>query len=456
LAGTPAYAAQPAAAAALGTAALAGLFTLQPGQQVTLSCNSKSAATGKWAADGRLLELLVQEVVGSGANAQVFKVQLLNHSKMAASAGSAAAAGGGALLAPSPAAGDGAAAAGTGDDAAAGWWAQLDTFKAAAAAAAAEPAPACSYQPPQHFALKVPLGYHLTPADVQQALTPAAYYQGMYNMLQHEQQLLARMASCYYVIRSYAYGTVQYGSNSCQRLPCLLMELATGTVEDLLEDCQAAAAAAAAGQPHGPVSLSSDQVWAITRDVSGALFDLHEAGIAWKDLKPSNILVVKRGSGKWYALCDFGISVVVGADGLEETAAVAGTPSFMAPELKYGRRVGLACDVWSLGILLLTLCSGQHVRLLPDAEPSNAAASWDAAAVLSHFEGVLLPTQMEFVHSCLTYDASMRADAEDMRSHVYVAGAPPGAPPPPNMSEAMAAFRTLMGQAEAAKAAGSG
>jgi serine/threonine protein kinase len=104
---------------------------------------------------------------------------------------------------------------------------------------------------------------------------------------------------------------------------------------------------------------------------------------------------------------------------LEAAPVAAGIAAFNAPELKYGRRVGPACDVWGLGCLLLTLRLGRPVQLLPSREPDGAAASWDAAAALRAYEGELLPLEKAFVVQCLTYDATKRPSAWDLDSHGY-------------------------------------
>ncbi|KAF6254167.1 hypothetical protein COO60DRAFT_1642577 [Scenedesmus sp. NREL 46B-D3] len=91
---------------------------------------------------------------------------------------------------------------------------------------------------------------------------------------------------------------------------------------------------------------------------------------------------------------------------------------------KYGRRVGPACDVWGVGCLLLALCLGRQVQLLPDVEPDGAAASWDAVAALREYEGELLPSEMAFVAQCLTYDDSARPSAVKLNRHEYLQFAP--------------------------------
>ncbi|KAF6256905.1 kinase-like domain-containing protein [Scenedesmus sp. NREL 46B-D3] len=164
------------------------------------------------------------------------------------------------------------------------------------------------------------------------------------------------------------------------------------------------------------------EVWRFIRQVLDGLAHLAAAGIAWKDVKPSNILFVQHHpcNLKLAVLWDFGSNVVVGADGLEAAADPSGTAAFMAPELKYGRRVGPACDVWGMGCLLRF---GVQLQL-PDEEPDDAAAGWDPAAVLRGLEGRLQPGDWLFAAACLTYDDTRRPSAERLQVVEYLQKVP--------------------------------
>ncbi len=80
---------------------------------------------------------------------------------------------------------------------------------------------------------------------------------------------------------------------------------------------------------------------------------LHRRGIVHRDLKPRNLLV-RDGQLK---VLDFGLSVQAGQAG---TGEIAGTPSYMAPELWLGEDASKASDIYALGVIGYRLFSGVH------------------------------------------------------------------------------------------------
>ncbi|MBL9217169.1 MAG: protein kinase [Opitutaceae bacterium] len=105
------------------------------------------------------------------------------------------------------------------------------------------------------------------------------------------------------------------------------------------------------------------------RKLADAVARAHAAGILHRDLKPSNILLTSAGEPK---LADFGLSAsLAGATGeLTRTGEIAGSPSYLAPEmLAAGATPTPAVDTYGLGVVLYECVTGR-----PPFTGDNAAA----------------------------------------------------------------------------------
>ncbi len=83
-----------------------------------------------------------------------------------------------------------------------------------------------------------------------------------------------------------------------------------------------------------------------------ALKYLHNSNIAYRDLKPENVILGKNG---YLKLVDFGFSKVI----QNRTFTVCGTPEYMAPEIILKEGHDKACDLWALGIFIFEMLTGR-------------------------------------------------------------------------------------------------
>ena len=125
-------------------------------------------------------------------------------------------------------------------------------------------------------------------------------------------------------------------------------------------------------------------------DVLAAVGHAHANLIIHRDIKPSNIHVTHDGVAK---LLDFGIAKLIQNDeqetNLTQDGSRALTPGYASPEQVLGETITIATDIYSLGVLLYVLLTGQHptgakdtsvlqhIRRLVETEPSKVS---DAAA----------------------------------------------------------------------------
>jgi serine/threonine-protein kinase len=88
-----------------------------------------------------------------------------------------------------------------------------------------------------------------------------------------------------------------------------------------------------------------------------ALVHAHQSGIVHRDIKPENVMI-RRDDG-CIKLMDFGIAQILDNQKLTMTGQLIGSPAYMAPELINGRPLDARTDLFSLGILLFQLATGE-------------------------------------------------------------------------------------------------
>src|SRR5215469_1124579 len=101
-----------------------------------------------------------------------------------------------------------------------------------------------------------------------------------------------------------------------------------------------------------------EQVLEYGVQIADALAAAHEKGITHRDLKPSNIMLTRSG----VKVLDFGLARMDGSprDTLTASYVVMGTPAYMAPEQREGREADARSDIYSLGLVLYEMATGER------------------------------------------------------------------------------------------------
>ncbi|HVF76017.1 MAG TPA: Stk1 family PASTA domain-containing Ser/Thr kinase [Acidimicrobiales bacterium] len=180
-------------------------------------------------------------------------------------------------------------------------------------------------------------------------------------------------------------------------------------------------------------TLLADRAATIGADVAAALAFAHRNGVVHRDVKPGNVLIDNSGHVK---VTDFGIARAANSEeNLTQAGAVMGTATYFSPEQAQGHDVDGRSDVYSLGVVLYEMVTGQapftgdnpvsiaykHVQEVPPTPRSLNPA------VPPAFEAIVLQAMAKNPDQRYASAEELRADLLRFRQGRAVAAVPPTA-----------------------------
>ena len=133
------------------------------------------------------------------------------------------------------------------------------------------------------------------------------------------------------------------------------------------------------------------QAYRLTREIAGALGELHRSGIMHRDLKPTNVMFREDDS---LVLIDFGLAkqAKLRAE-ITGTGEIFGTPYYMSPEQGHGGEVDERGDIYALGVIFFEMLTGR--------KPYDGESAM--SVIIQHRQGPLpqLPDELARFQPCI-------------------------------------------------------
>jgi serine/threonine-protein kinase len=147
-------------------------------------------------------------------------------------------------------------------------------------------------------------------------------------------------------------------------------------------------------------------------DIATGMSVAHQSGIIHRDLKPANVLIDETGLVK---IVDFGVAAAQhqGDTQLTKTGYVIGSPKYMAPEQILGKKVDERADIYSLGVILYEMLTGEppyhrgdHMAVMYQHVQGKAKPPIDVNAAIP-------PGLSEIVMKAMSVDKARRFQSMD-------------------------------------------
>lgn len=166
-------------------------------------------------------------------------------------------------------------------------------------------------------------------------------------------------------------------------------------------------------------SIPPELLTEIVPQFLNALSYAHARGVIHRDIKPGNLMITRDQIAK---LVDFGISRL--SQDPENNIAMAGTPSYMAPELLMGKPVTQQSDIFSFGVVLYQAICGQLPFVAEQPHAILYKIMNEPERPLVEMAGWVSEPLALVVHKCLSKQADQRFRQVDELKEAFLSASP--------------------------------
>lgn len=154
------------------------------------------------------------------------------------------------------------------------------------------------------------------------------------------------------------------------------------------------------------------------KQVFEALAYCHSQGIVHRDLKPQNIQLASKDDAAPVKLVDFSIAIELPPEGMITSGRI-GTPHYMSPEVVNRKFYGTAVDMWSCGVVLYILLSGNFPFNGCGEKIFKVISTGDYQMVDKEWQCISEKAKT-LIKALLEYDAYKRITAEEALNHPWL------------------------------------
>ncbi len=157
-------------------------------------------------------------------------------------------------------------------------------------------------------------------------------------------------------------------------------------------------------------TIQPSQALRILMQIAEGLAEAHKKGIVHRDMKSSNVMITPTGRA---VIMDFGLARPSGPLRPEERFSSRGTSSYMSPEGSRGENIDQRADIWSLGVILYEMLSGQLPFRGDYEEAITYAILNDTPRPITELRPALPADVVHIVERCLEKNPGARYQSLD-------------------------------------------